>query len=54
MAIVSKATRNILQMAVGLCLVFFAFSAQSFIEESVLNSRHKKDSKIAKKAGYYR
>ncbi|GMR34093.1 hypothetical protein PMAYCL1PPCAC_04288, partial [Pristionchus mayeri] len=49
---ISRPTRNILHMAVGLCLIFLSFFSQSFIEETVLDDRSQTDSSIPSNAGY--
>ncbi|CAJ0949233.1 unnamed protein product, partial [Mesorhabditis belari] len=48
-----KETLNILQLGLGMMLVFFAFISQAFIVETVLENRHDSDPSISKHAGYY-
>ncbi|CAD6189216.1 unnamed protein product [Caenorhabditis auriculariae] len=46
-------TRNVIQLGAGMFFVFFAFTTQGFIVQTVLENRHKEDPSIPKEAGYY-
>lgn len=46
-------TLNVLQLAVGFLLIFFAFNSQGFIEQTIIDSKHS-EGKISKHAGYVR
>ena len=46
-------TLNVLQLAIGFFLIFFAFNSQGFIEETVLNSYADRGT-IPKLVGYLR
>ncbi|CAI4227383.1 unnamed protein product [Auanema sp. JU1783] len=51
--LIEPKTRNVVQIGIGMCCVFFAFTSQGFIVETVLAGKHRSDSKISEHAGYY-
>uniref|UniRef100_A0A7E4VEN0 UNC93-like protein MFSD11 n=1 Tax=Panagrellus redivivus TaxID=6233 RepID=A0A7E4VEN0_PANRE len=48
----NPSTVNVLQMSIGFMFVLFSFDTQSFIEQTVINTKHKQTG-ITKQAGYY-